>query len=176
MKIARILFGILAICAYAGCVVGSPSSETLSYISSSQQSDVDHAQSAKSKEPQVLPMKDITVGTDDVVAFSVQIAQTYDERMIGLMFRKEMPEKEGMVFLFEKEQPLSFWMKNTLIPLDIIFADKNWKIVSIQKSAQPCKADPCMLYPSSQNAQYVLEINAGLSDKLGIRVGDVIHY
>ena len=62
-------------------------------------------------------------------------------------------------------------MKNTLIPLDIIFIDKDWKIVSIQKNAQPCKADPCELFTSGGAAKYVLEINGGLSEKLGIESG-----
>ena len=109
-----------------------------------------------------------------VATFNVQVADSEEERKIGLMFRTQMPADEGMIFLFDGETTLSFWMKNTLIPLDIIYLDKNWKIVSIQKMAQPCKADPCPLYPSVGPAKYVLEINAGLSDKLKIQSGDQV--
>jgi len=75
-----------------------------------------------------------------------------------------------------REKGEALWMKNTLMPLDIIFIDKDWKVVSIQKGAQPCKADPCPLYPSGGPAKYVLEINAGLSDKLNIAPGSIVQF
>lgn len=183
MKILKTFVCILALSAYAGCVLNTSQPATLSYISSSQQLGVaptqqgqvtqqGAAQSQESTQPQQLPMKDLSVDTPDgPVAFRVQVADTEPTRATGLMFRTEMPVSEGMIFLFEKQQSLTFWMKNTLIPLDMVFFDQNWKIVSIQKNAEPCKADPCGLYPSSGPAKYVLEINGGLSDKLGILQG-----
>ncbi len=126
---------------------------------------------------QELPMKPLGVLTPTgEQGFNVQVADTENERRTGLMMRKSMRPGEGMVFLFDAEQPLSFWMKNTLMPLDIIFIDKDWKVVSIQKGAQPCKADPCPLYPSGGPAKYVLEINAGLSDKLNIAPGSIVQF
>lgn len=168
---------ILALFAYAGCVFNPSPSETLSYISSSQQVGQNVATQSETQfrdadQAQQLPMKNLSIDAPDgTVAFRVQVADTEPTRRTGLMFRADMPANEGMIFLFEKQQPLTFWMKNTLIPLDMIFFDEDWKIVSIQKNAQPCKADPCLLYPSEGPAKFVLEINAGLSDKLGIKEG-----
>lgn len=170
MKILRILFCILASGIYAGCDFSSqvPVAHT--------PTTGEVVQNFSVTQPQKLPMKHASIknGEDERAFFRVQVADTFNTRVMGLMFRKEMPQDEGMVFLFETEQPLNFWMKNTLIPLDILYMDKNWKVVSIQKDAQPCKADPCRFYPSKENAKYVLEINAGLSDKLGIQEGDTV--
>lgn len=175
MKHLRTFLGIFLLCTYAGCVVSSPSSSTLSYISSSQQTGVDSSPSINGGKEQKLPAKKLSVKTaDGSASFRVQVAETFKQREVGLMFREHMGNDEGMVFLFEREEPLNFWMKNTLIPLDMVFMDKDWKVVSIQKQAQPCKADPCVLYPSGENAKYVLEINGGLSDKLGIQKGATV--
>ena len=110
----------------------------------------------------------------ETLKFFVEYAVDESSRAQGLMFRKEMPEDEGMFFLFEKPQELSFWMKNTLIPLDIIFIGEDGKIVAIAENAQPCKEDPCFSYVSGQPAQFVLEINGGLSRRLGISKGDMV--
>jgi len=77
-----------------------------------------------------------------------------------------------MLFIFEKDLSRSFWMKNTKIPLDIIFINKDKKISSLSQSAKPCQVDPCQLYFA--RAQYVLEINGGLAEKYGIKTGDII--
>jgi uncharacterized ACR, COG1430 len=99
----------------------------------------------------------------------VQLAQTEDERAVGLMYRSSMEEQQGMWFVFENEAPRSFYMKNTLIPLDIIYLNKDKKVVSIAKNARP--KDETSL-PSEAPAMYVLEINGGLADKWGIEKGD----
>jgi uncharacterized protein len=104
--------------------------------------------------------------------FNVEIADTFSERKIGLMNRASLPQQNGMLFIFEQENLQTFWMKDTLIPLDIIFADKNLKIVNIVKSAQPCLNEPCSLYTSIEPAKFVLEINGGLADLFGIKIGD----
>jgi uncharacterized membrane protein (UPF0127 family) len=87
-----------------------------------------------------------------------------------------MPADHGMLFVFQDDQPRTFWMKNTLIPLDMLFFDADRRLVAIQANAQPCKADPCGLYPSNAPARYVLELNAGAAAKLGARMGDVITF
>ncbi len=104
----------------------------------------------------------------DNVSFDVEIAQTPEERSKGLMFREFMPENHGMLFAFDDDVPRSFWMKNTLIPLDIIFLDGNMTVVDV-KNAVPCVEDPCSTY--SAHGKYVLEINAGLAEKYGIKSG-----
>ncbi|MFO0781168.1 MAG: signal peptidase I [Candidatus Gracilibacteria bacterium] len=136
----------------------------------SSQEAYDHLQRS---EPQDLPQKLLFVEKPDgqKISLRVQVARDSMERTVGLMHRFSMPQDEGMIFLFEDEKPLVFWMKNTFIPLDIIYASADWRVVSIQKNAQPCNVEPCPLYPSTQKAQYVLEINGGLSDKLEIQEG-----
>lgn len=170
------VLGILVLGTYAGCVPNNPSASTLSYISSSQQTGVASSRQITEGKPQQLATKNLVVSGSDgkETSLSVQVAKTFKEREVGLMYRENMADEEGMVFLFEREEPLNFWMKNTLIPLDMIYMDKDWKVVSIQKNAQPCRVDPCVLYPSGESAQYVLEMNGGLSDKLGIQRGAAV--
>ncbi|UNM96131.1 DUF192 domain-containing protein [Ignatzschineria rhizosphaerae] len=93
----------------------------------------------------------------------------------GLMFRESMPENSGMLFMFSETQPLSFWMKNTLIPLDIIYITEAGEVVNIA-TAQPCKIKNCPLYPSIAPAKYVLELNAGRAAELGLKAGDNISW
>jgi len=106
----------------------------------------------------------------DKVSFNVELARTVEEQEKGLMFRDSMPDNHGMIFLFNAEMERSFWMKNTLIPLDMVFLDKNMTVKEVKANVQPCKADPCEVY-NSKPAMYVLEINAGLADKYQIKEG-----
>ena len=100
--------------------------------------------------------------------FEVELALTLRQQAQGLMFREQMADDHGMLFLYEQEQPLSFWMMNTLIPLDIIFIDANGEVINIQHG-KPRNVTPL---PSSRPGLAVLEINGGLAAKLGIRPGD----
>lgn len=108
--------------------------------------------------------------------FDVEVATTPAEQAHGLMDRTGMPANHGMLFVFPQDMPLTFWMKDTLIPLDMLFFDGQRRLVAIQANAQPCKADPCRLYPSSVPARYVLELNAGVAARIGARQGDVITF
>lgn len=101
--------------------------------------------------------------------FSVGFAKTSYEHEIGLMNIKIMPNDKGMLFIFNDAQIQSFWMKNTYIPLDIIFIDENFEIINIAKNTIPL--DSSILYTSEKVAKYVLEINGNLSDSLGISKG-----
>jgi hypothetical protein len=103
-----------------------------------------------------------------LLKLDIEIAEVPAERQQGLMYRKTMSDKQGMLFLFEYPEEQSFWMHNTYIPLDIIYLNEKLEIVSIQKNAQPQNDKPL---PSGKPAQYVLEINGGLSDKLGLKPG-----
>jgi len=104
--------------------------------------------------------------------FSVEIADTQETQQLGLMFRDSMPADHGMLFIFPNEAPRSFWMKNTRIPLDIMYFDKELKLVSLSADTPPCKVSRCPSYPSIAPAKYVLELNAGSAAALGIAVGD----
>ena len=112
--------------------------------------------------------------TDSIKAnFDIEIAETEYETLTGLMYRKSMQEDRGMLFIQPKEAEQNFYMKNTEIPLDIIYINSGMKVVSFQKNAKPL--DESSL-PSKAPAKYVLEINAGLSDQLGLQVGDSISF
>jgi len=104
--------------------------------------------------------------------YSVEIADQPDEQRQGLMFRDSMPRDHGMLFIFDREQPRSFWMKNTRIPLDIIYFDAERRLVSVAENARPCRTARCPSYPSAGPAQYVLELNAGEAGRLGLEPGD----
>ena len=104
--------------------------------------------------------------------FSVEIADTQEKQALGLMFRDSMPDDAGMIFIFPNEAPRSFWMKNTRIPLDIMYFDKDLKMVSISADTPPCRVSRCPSYPSSKPAMYVLELNAGKASELGVGPGD----
>ena len=102
---------------------------------------------------------------------NIEVADDEEQRSTGLMFRNKMDEDQGMLFLFDSETPQSFWMHNTILPLDIIYVNSKMEIVSIVKNAKPY--DDASL-PSVKPAQYVVEVNAGYCDKYGIKEGDKI--
>ena len=108
-----------------------------------------------------------------ITKVNVEIADDNNERSKGLMFRENLSMNAGMLFIFDLEENRTFWMKNTLFPLDIIFINKDLKIVDI-KYAIPCKKEPCELYKSSKPAKYVLEVNGNFTSKNKIDVGDEI--
>lgn len=88
------------------------------------------------------------------------------------MMRTTLAPDHSMLFAFPYSAPQAFWMKNTLIPLDILFFDAERKLVSVQPNVPPCKADPCPSYPSDAPARYVLELSAGTAKRIGAKVGD----
>jgi uncharacterized membrane protein (UPF0127 family) len=104
--------------------------------------------------------------------FSTEFAADDASREHGLMDRTELKPDHSMLFFFTDDEPRAFWMKNTLIPLDILYFDGAGKLVSMQLNAQPCKADPCAIYPSDGNARYVLELPAGTAGRLGLKLGE----
>lgn len=105
--------------------------------------------------------------------FKVEVADTPEKKMQGLMFRSSLDNDKGMIFPFEEESEKRFWMKDTIIPLDMIFINRDKVIVNIT-TAMPCKEMPCMNYPSGAPAMYVLEINAEEAAKRNIKIGDKI--
>ena len=104
------------------------------------------------------------------VEVQVEIADTDPERQRGLMGRTALPEDQGMLFVFGGEQELSFWMKNTLIPLSIAYIDSQGRIVDIQ-DMKPLDDDPPH-YVSAEPARYALEVNQGFFEERGVEVGD----
>jgi uncharacterized membrane protein (UPF0127 family) len=103
----------------------------------------------------------------------IEISDDEYQRQLGLMNRKEMKENQGMLFIFPRQDWLSFWMRNTLISLDMIFVDENKKIVTIHKNTRILSDTS---YPSTKPARYVVEVIAGYTDKYNIKVGDKIDW
>jgi uncharacterized protein len=107
--------------------------------------------------------------------FSVEVADTEDLRERGLMFRRELTPDQGMLFIHDEASPIAYWMKNTYIPLDILYFDEQKKLVSAQLNVPPCgEQEQCPIYPSAGPAKYVLEINAGLAEQLKLKPGDTL--
>lgn len=103
--------------------------------------------------------------------FLLEIASTVGERTKGLMFVKSLPYDEGMLFVFQDEAERAFWMKDTFIPLDMIFLDKEFKVVSISHQTKPFDLNT---YKSNKPAMYVIELNGGVSKEKGITEGSVV--
>jgi uncharacterized membrane protein (UPF0127 family) len=115
---------------------------------------------------------EILAGSDKQT-FSIEVANDPAEQAQGLMFRPSLPENAGMLFIFEPPRPANFWMRNTMIPLDMIFIDATGKVESIAERTDPYSEQ---ISSSRSNVRAVLEINGGLSRRLDIRPGDqVIH-
>jgi uncharacterized membrane protein (UPF0127 family) len=146
MKKTLMIIGVFAALALSACGYGSPAEE---------------------KGPMVVLH---TQGGNKEI--SVELADTSAERTQGLMFRKSMPREDGMFFVFDDEDTRNFWMKNTLIPLDMVFFGPDYKVLNIAKNVQPCRKDPCEVYSSTGPAKYVLEVNGGVSDELELKPGD----
>jgi len=106
--------------------------------------------------------------------FNIELALTLEERERGLMSRKYLDSNNGMLFVFNEEGKYPFWMKNTLIPLDIIWINKEKEVIFINKNTQPCGIDVCPVINPDKKAQYVLELNGGIIDKIGLNIGDKV--
>jgi hypothetical protein len=112
--------------------------------------------------------------TDSIIKkLDIEFAEDDYETQTGLMYRTKLDTNQGMLFIFPNEQIRSFYMKNTKIPLDIIYINEEQQIVSFQKNAKPFDETPL---PSGAPAKYVLEINAGLSDEWNLEVSDKIEF
>lgn len=116
--------------------------------------------------PAVAPTVTLTDPSGTVTVFDVELARTPEEQQVGLMNRPVV--EKGMLFVFDGDQYRSFWMKNTLVPLDISFFDSTGAWVSSTRM-EPCVEEPCAIYPSAKPAMYALELPVG---GVGPRIGD----
>ena len=112
-------------------------------------------------------------GPGGVARLHVDVADTTEERARGLMFRPSMPKSAGMLFVYDHPQAVSFWMKNTLIPLDMIFADASGRVSHVHPDAVPGDETPI---PGGDAVQFVLEINAGMAERLGLGPGSELRH
>jgi hypothetical protein len=129
------------------------------------------------KEPQFVKQGELEFLKKDnksvISKIDIEIADNEPKTMQGLMYRKSMDENRGMLFVFPKAEEHSFWMKNTLISLDIIFIDANNKIIKIHKHTTPQSTKGL---PSGGPTLFVVEVNAGYTDKFGISEGDMVNF
>jgi hypothetical protein len=118
-----------------------------------------------------LAKKDLTVwmANGQSHRFEVEVAVTPAEQEVGLMFRKSMPEDSGMIFLNKIDKESTFWMKNTYIPLDMLFVARDGKIIHIKANAKPLSED---FIPSGGPVRAIIELNGGTAARLGIKAGD----
>jgi uncharacterized membrane protein (UPF0127 family) len=112
-----------------------------------------------------------TASSEYITTIDIELAENNDERRLGMMFRKSMGDNQGMFFIFPYDDMQSFWMKNTILPLDMLFINSANEIVTIHKNTTPYAETT---YPSTRPAKFVLEVNAGFADRVGIREGDKI--
>jgi uncharacterized membrane protein (UPF0127 family) len=109
----------------------------------------------------------------DPVTVQVEVVQTAEARQRGLMYRKQLDPSAGMLFVFEQAEPHTFWMHNTLVPLDMIFITSDWNVLGVVENATPLTDSPRAVPGSSQ---YVLEVNAGFSRRYGVVAGTSARY
>lgn len=128
-----------------------------------------HVAAACRAEPKVT----ITTKQGRNVVFQVEVADSPAKRQLGLQYRRELASDRGMIFLFPEESQQTFWMKNTPIPLDMIFINRDMKIVGIVEQTVPFSLDSRSVNAPSQ---YVLEINGGLAKRHGIQTGDRVRF
>ena len=116
------------------------------------------------------------IGLPDGARISAEVADSPARRERGLMFRQRLSPNEGMIFVFDAPGEHAFWMKNTLIPLDMLWLDGEFRILHIALSVPPCRADPCPTYapPPGTQASYVLELGSGVAGAHALRVGDAL--
>jgi len=139
--------------------------------------DEEYTDASKYYEPKFVKegqLAFISKATNDTIkTIDIEIADNEDKRIQGLMWRRSMSDSAGMLFIFGDEEPQAFWMKNTYIPLDIIYINKLMEIVSSRAYATPLSEESI---PSGKPAQYVVEVNAGFCYKYKITEGDRIKF
>lgn len=109
--------------------------------------------------------------TPDGATITLELAISEEERAQGLMYRDQLPDDHGMLFLFQREDHYPFWMKNTFIALDIVWLSGSGEVLEVRRGAVPCRVEPCPSYVPSVRARAVLELPAGAADRHGIRPG-----
>ena len=120
------------------------------------------------------PMRSGSVTFADGYDIKVEIADTETLRETGLMHRTHLEEGRGMLFVYPDQAIRGVWMKNTLIPLDVLFLSGDGKIITMLRTLPPCTQEPCPISISSDEAQYMLEVNAGFIDKHQVQTGQVL--
>lgn len=106
-------------------------------------------------------------------SFDIEVMTTFQERARGLMFRRSLPENSGMLFLYDRPEPAAMWMKNTFIPLDMVFIAPGGTVHRIEKNTEPFSTETIS---SDGSIIAVLELNAGAADRIKLKPGDRVIY
>lgn len=124
-----------------------------------------------------LPKSEISVKNSKNTNVNLSIWKATSDKQLqeGLMYVTSLPDYQGMLFIFQIPQSANFWMKDTLIPLDIIFINDSKQIVTIVHNATPCKTQICDIYPSKAVIKYVLEVNGGWTENNDVNIGNTIN-
>jgi len=165
-----VLLSAAAVLALAGC--DKKQRRGMVSLGGPGAADAGKAESPAAKARPAGPYVTIDAGAGKVHV-TVEVARTMEERRQGLMYRTEMAEHAGMVFLFDKDANHQFWMRNTLIPLDMIFITKDFKVAGIVHSAVPKSEQHRGV---GKLSRYVLEVNGGYAKKMGITAGDSVTF
>lgn len=112
----------------------------------------------------------------ETIPIKVEVADSSKEIEKGLMYREELSYESGMIFIMPYERDWHFWMKNTKIPLDMIFVDKNLDIIHVKERAEPCLTENCESYNSNNSVNYIIEVNAGWTFDKGVKAGDKVMF
>lgn len=126
--------------------------------------------------PTAAAAKGPTAAMPSGAIYKLELALTPEDQAQGLMFRENLPPNTGMLFVFPSAEPHHFWMKNTMIPLDMIWMDEGGKVLFVSANTPPCKADPCPTYGPDGPARQVLEIAGGMAAKEKITVGSTLKF
>jgi len=126
--------------------------------------------------PLVAQAKFIKITLPDGFQVTAELAVTEEQRQRGLMFREQMKEDQGMLFIFETEDIYAFWMKNMRFSLDLLWLDSERRIVHVEENVPPCATEPCPSYEPSRPARYVLELVNGSVKKHNLRLGDRLEF
>ena len=108
--------------------------------------------------------------------FNVESVSTPDKMQLGLGNRDSLNQESGMLFIFPQDVYTGFWMKDMRFPIDLLWIDSTMKVVGIEKNMQPCTESSCPTFDSKVKIRYVLEINSGLADKLGLKEKDTVSF
>lgn len=153
-----------------GCTSANPNMATSTTPPSEAQPPAAAVTSqAVGRQPQSLPISAEVEVSGQII--QLEVARTPRQQEMGLMFRTELASNRGMLFPFEPPRPVQFWMRNTLIPLDMVFM-RDGQVKAIASNTSPCTTEVCPLYGTAISVNQVLELSAGRASELGLRLGD----
>lgn len=159
---------LLVSCAFACVLIACRTTAT-----SETQPDTSHATNTAVKDAAAAARVVLTPTGRDPVEVAVEVVDTPESRQRGLMYRKQLDPNAGMLFIFDASEQHTFWMHNTLVPLDMLFITPDWHVLGIVENATPLTDSPRAVPGQSQ---YVLEVNAGFSRRHGLQAGTSVRY